>query len=76
LKVSGSFYEEFKNPIAAKAVALGRAEKKGGSGKSVEEITSLVQAAVVSVMGSAVGPDQPLVEAGLDSLGENTPEGG
>ena len=25
---------------------------------------------VLAVMGAAVGPDQPLVEAGLDSLGE------
>ena len=33
-------------------------------------IASRVMGAVVAIMGAAIGLDQPLVEAGLDSLGE------
>eukprot|EP00775_Hariotina_reticulata_P014515 gene14515-14642_t len=36
---------------------------------SVEAVKSLVQVAVQEVLGSAVGDDQPLMAAGLDSLG-------
>ena len=72
LKVSAAFHEEFKAPVTQGllAAAPGRAGK--GGGKSAEEISSLVLAAVVPVMGSAVGPEQPLVEAGLDSLGKRS----
>ena len=79
LKVSGPFYEDFKAPVAtpsALSTAPGKAAKKGGGGYSAEDIQALVQAAVVSVMGSPVGPEQPLVEAGLDSLGEKNPSFG
>lgn len=34
-----------------------------------EAILKRVQGAVLAVLGSAVGEDEPLVDAGLDSLG-------
>ena len=45
-------------------------KKQGpGAGGAVEQVQAGVAAAVASVVGSAVPEDQPLMDAGLDSLG-------
>lgn len=46
----------------------GQRSEAGGQGR-LEEVTRIVAAAVASVVGADVAPDQPLMEAGLDSLG-------
>ena len=38
---------------------------------TMEAVAIRVMGAVVAVLGRAVGPHQPLVEAGLDSLGQH-----
>ena len=55
-------------------VASGGAEG-GGSTRSAArrdaaaEARSIVETAVANVLGASVAPDEPLVDAGLDSLG-------
>ena len=51
----------------------GLLKKKQGAGVwgDVGQMQAGVAAAVASVVGSAVPEDQPLMEAGLDSLGES-----
>ncbi len=81
LKATAAYYGEFKgaqstqgkgtSAIAAQAAA----EKAGGNAArlSADDITRLLRVAVSSVLGASVADDRPLVEAGLDSLGEPTP---
>lgn len=40
---------------------------------SLEEVQSKLQAVVDQLLGEAVAPDQPLMEAGLDSIGAESP---
>ena len=77
LKATAAFYGEFKGLQATQAaqdVAAMQAAA-GGLGGSAPRLTSddimcLIRNAVSSVLGASVTDDQPLVEAGLDSLGE------
>ena len=72
LKVEGSFYEEFKGPQKStrKGQPLKQSERLAiDSGLTLEGLSALVQAAALSILGSAVNTSQSLVEAGLDSLG-------
>lgn len=41
-----------------------------GAALPVEQVAQILQEAVAEVLGAAAAPDQPLMEAGLDSLGE------
>lgn len=57
----------------AKKTAKGKhAESKG---PSIAEVLEEVHAAIEGVIGSRAGDDQPLMEAGLDSLGETSASG-
>lgn len=38
------------------------------------EVAARVQGVVTGIMGGPVAPDQPLMEAGLDSIGEQNAE--
>ena len=72
LKVAGHFYSEFSTPAVlpeAGAAAAAAPAAAASAELSAEEIAARVAGAVLAVMGSSVGPQQPLVEAGLDSLG-------
>ena len=73
LKVSGAFYEDFKGPKIAKLELNGALGKPTSivtaDSESLEDFMRLVQSAVTTVLGSSAGSDQPLIEAGLDSLG-------
>jgi hypothetical protein len=79
LKATAAFYGEFKGNQAkqaaqdAAALALhSAAEGTVGNAPalSANDILRLIRGAVSSVLGASVADDQPLVEAGLDSLGE------
>ncbi len=71
--MSGSYYEEFAlQPTTAKAPFFGLAPPAIASPASMETLDAVlkkIQGAVLAVLGSAVGADVPLMEAGLDSLG-------
>lgn len=73
--MSSPFYAEFKAPappagaLAAPTAAVSitvTARPK----QTRDAVAARVMGAVATIMGAAVAPDQPLVEAGLDSLGE------
>lgn len=79
LKATAAFYGEFKGNQAtqtaqdAAALALhSAAEGTVGNAPalSATDILRLIRGAVSSVLGASVADDQPLVEAGLDSLGK------
>jgi len=75
LKVGGAYYADFKTTAAAVAdasssAAAAAASSAAGAGLTADDIQRKVEGAVVSVMGSLPRSDEPLVEAGLDSLGE------
>lgn len=53
------------------AVAAAPAEPPAAAVPSLADVLSVVLAAVAAVNGEGVGEDQPLVQAGLDSLGES-----
>lgn len=40
-------------------------------GPSHQEVSAEVQSVVAALVGRSVGPEEPLMEAGLDSLGES-----
>lgn len=46
---------------------------RGAMGADVQPVQAGMAAAVASVVGATVADDQPLMEAGLDSLGEQLP---
>lgn len=54
---------------AAAGVAVAAAVPAASTGPSAEAMSSQVHDAVKSVLGSSVGGDDPLMQAGLDSLG-------
>lgn len=76
LKLQGPFYDEFaQRPADAKPSATPLQQTSGTAAarpqaESLETVLKSVQGAVLAVLGAAVGPDKPLMEAGLDSLGE------
>ena len=54
----------------SRAVSVGGRADRGGSGRKQQPyIAAEVQAVVGGLLGQAVAPEQPLMEAGLDSLG-------
>ena len=63
-----------KRPVstAAKSRARGAAKSKltAHDGPSLADVLAEVHAAIEAVIGSRAGNDQPLMEAGLDSLGK------
>ena len=50
-------------------VSLSKERPAGRAGADVQQVQAGVAAALAAVVGSAVPEDQPLMEAGLDSLG-------
>lgn len=80
LKATAAFYGEFKQ--ASKQLPVGEASSEtalpiqqltqGAAVLTADDITRLIRTAVASVLGADVADDQPLVEAGLDSLGESS----
>lgn len=78
LKVQGPFYDEFAQPPLDAKPSASPPQLPGGvaaahtPAESLESVLRGVQGAVLAVLGAAVGPDKPLMEAGLDSLGEAT----
>ena len=69
--MTDSFYAEFITlPVSDPTTAVAAGSKLAPSARSVEQLSKLVLATVASVMGSEIGLEQPLVEAGLDSLGK------
>ena len=85
LKVVGAYYSEFKEDVLALAdgAAAAGAHPEAAAGDSAQPaaaaptaaalsavaIRSRVEAAVAAVMGAVPAATEPLVEAGLDSLG-------
>ncbi len=78
LKVASPFYQEFKDD-AAPALEAGAqsaptstalASKLHAAAPTSKDLEAQIAKAVVSVIGASVDRDQPLVAAGLDSLGE------
>jgi hypothetical protein len=80
LKVSSPYYSEFKHEVPASADSAAdtgahSAAAAADSGQlaaatlSAAAIRSKVEAAVAAVMGAVPSATEPLVEAGLDSLG-------
>ena len=80
LKVSGPYYSEFKQDVSALAdsaaaavahpeAAAGDSRKPAAAVLSAATIRSRVEAAVAAVMRAVPAATEPLVEAGLDSLG-------
>jgi acyl carrier protein len=66
-----SFLDEFSEPATAapaSAAALGTPASEQ-RGMSAAAVMSLVHSCVQEVLGAAVGEDEPLMAAGLDSLG-------
>ena len=74
LMVSGAFYDEFAvRAPHAEALLPGPAPPASAVPAETETLDAVlkrVQGAVLAVLGAAVGADVPLMEAGLDSLGE------
>ena len=81
LKVSGPYYSEFKalapekatDDAAVRAACAAAAVDTAGqssAGLTPDAVRQRVESAVAAVMGSVPCADDPLVEAGLDSLGE------
>ena len=76
LKVQGPFYDEFAQrpadtqPPASPLQLGGQVAAGQAQAESLETVLKSVQGAVLAVLGAAVGPDESLMEAGLDSLGE------
>ena len=76
--MQGRFYDEFAKaslgelPSAAPPQLTSGALAARSQAESPETVLKRVQAAVLAVLGAAVGPDTLLMEAGLDSLGEAT----
>jgi hypothetical protein len=82
IKTDSTFYSEFMQPAkalsaitstTATASASIKTSGMAASALSADDISRLIRTAVVSVLGTSVTDDQPLVEAGLDSLGESHP---
>ena len=84
LKVSGPYYSEIKQSVPAladgaaatgthPAAAAGDSAQPAAVSLSVAAIHFRVEAAVAAVMGAVPGATEPLVEAGLDSLGGSLP---
>lgn len=75
LKVTTQFYEEFKGAERKQAAGLVAAAATQSAltspTLSADDIMRLLRSAVSAVLGASVADDQPLVEAGLDSLGDN-----
>ena len=85
LKAAGHWFSEFLEPPASSALhaaaepVAGAADVAAAVGSGLltpQAVAARVAGAVVAVLGSSVGPDQPLVEAGVDSLGESQLCGG
>ena len=75
--MEGSFYDEFVQPLLAKKLLASPPHLLDGTPAAppsqadlLEKVLKSVQGAVLAVLGAAVGADRPLMEAGLDSLGE------
>ena len=72
--MSGPFYEDFKAQDVASEKNPGatpvRLEAAPAASKTLEYFQALVHGAVLSVLGTSVNENQPLVEAGVDSLGK------
>ena len=76
--MQGQFYDEFARPADSTPPANPLQPASGlpaarPQAESLEAVLKSVQGAVLAVLGAAVGPDKPLMEAGLDSLGEAPP---
>ncbi|BDA51455.1 probable oleandomycin polyketide synthase, modules 5 and 6 [Coccomyxa sp. Obi] len=72
LKVTAPYYGEFKGAQNKQAAALNAAANQSAQTlqvMSADDIMRLLRSAVSAVLGASVADDQPLVEAGLDSLG-------
>ena len=80
LKVSGPYYSDFKGDATAltasaaaktarSAAAADNTGQQAAAALSADAIRSRVEAAVAAVMGAVPSAGEPLVEAGLDSLG-------
>jgi hypothetical protein len=54
---------------AGKMVLPIQAPTEAPAAKFREEVLARAQGVVASILGSAAAPDQPLMEAGLDSIG-------
>ena len=76
--MTSDYYSDFKqaaqplpalHPVQPAEAAPAKAGQ--ATALSTGAIAALIRGAVASVLGADVGADQPLVEAGLDSLGEN-----
>ena len=73
--MQGPFYAEFK--LEPQAIATGvpttnasrTALTAAAAASTPDMILRKVQDAILAVLGTTVGLDEPLVEAGLDSLG-------
>ena len=74
LKAAAPFYGEFKGAERKQAAALETAAADQSAltspAMSADDIMRLLRNAVSAVLGASVADDQPLVEAGLDSLGD------
>ena len=79
LKATSAYYGDFKQAaqpflaqVSAQPAGVAPARSGQPTAMSSETIAALIRGAVASVLGAGgVGADQPLVEAGLDSLGED-----
>ncbi len=74
--MSGPYYGDFKTPSAIAPASDAAASPGAAAGAAAAgppltaaQVQSKVEAAVAAVMGDVPAPSQPLVEAGLDSLG-------
>lgn len=72
--MTAPFYGEYKTEAnqtlsLAQPTATASVTIQAKAALTQEALSVRVLAAVVTVMGTAPAPDQPLVEAGLDSLG-------
>ena len=56
--------------------SVGIAQAKGAQSVPLGEIAAQLQGLATEILGSGVAPDQPLMEAGLDSLGKSSVWGG
>lgn len=72
MRADDPFYGEFKIAQISQPITLTTTKERSEAGSGVRtlaQLTILVESAVLSVVGAAIGLHQPLIEAGLDSLG-------
>lgn len=77
--MNSAFYQEFQAPAVPEPEAVTQptmdsrpAGNQAHAALTSKDLEAKVAKAVASVIGASVQPDQPLVAAGLDSLGEAT----